>query len=359
VEDGRRPIDWNLFVDESGRFDDEDEAVAVAGVLVRADLPGARAEDLRESFRAELPFLPWPFHAAYYNHGAFVALAVAVHIGRGGHAEAWQERLACSAVERMHCVAPAALRAAMNAIEAGREPAYDALEELVRAADASTREAMAHLRKATRNTMARLVEGLARRGAEATAPAVAFVSSADGARREYEGRTERRYLEHVECLFERTHDLLRRLGGRHEVRLHVLQRDVDDPLLGAPSPMHLRQIRPLAVKLSTEDVWFEAVSVLAFDAAVHPLLVVADLAANRARAAFRLSGALTRVEQELGMHIRLPLRSGSPALSHAAATGAPREVAAGRADPSSLGPRHHPWAREQALEWSADPRSAR
>ena len=68
---------WVLFVDESGNFSDASDVVAVGGLLLR-DSPALQPHVLKASLQRAVPELPWPFHAAFVNQPAYVALAASV-----------------------------------------------------------------------------------------------------------------------------------------------------------------------------------------------------------------------------------------------------------------------------------------
>ena len=62
--------EWHLFVDESGKFEDEAgnigkkrERVLIAGLLLRQDL-ATHAYLLKEAIASQLDYIPWPLHAS-------------------------------------------------------------------------------------------------------------------------------------------------------------------------------------------------------------------------------------------------------------------------------------------------------
>lgn len=63
-----------LFVDESGKFEQPLDTVAVAGLLSNRLMPD---ETIKSGLRTVLPGMPWPLHAAHYRLPVTVALASA------------------------------------------------------------------------------------------------------------------------------------------------------------------------------------------------------------------------------------------------------------------------------------------
>ena len=56
-----------LYVDESGRFDREDEGVVVAGLLARDGAPATVSGVIERELRRLAPGMPWPLHAHCYG----------------------------------------------------------------------------------------------------------------------------------------------------------------------------------------------------------------------------------------------------------------------------------------------------
>jgi hypothetical protein len=206
------------------------------------------------------------------------------------------------------------------------------------------------------------MESLARAGKETPeGPAVMIVlggeaSRGDGSPDVDPGRDQgsERYLAILECVLERSRDSVARRGGRHNILLEVLSR----PSFNRAS--HLGNVsRRLDAGIGS-PVRLTAMQPWRFDAHVPGALVLADVAANRAR---RLlldapDASLAQFEDSLQQELTAPVRSGAPPLSTLAATGRARsyveDARHGRPeDAALLHDEIRRWAKEQALEWAA------
>lgn len=343
-------VDWDLFVDESGNFEDADDDATVCGLLVRAGLPGTRPPELRTSLQGVLPFLPWPFHARLYNRPAFLGIVAARDdesskrwAEAGRHAVAWFE-----------AHSPRELAAVIGALDGGKEPQHDdvvALDDALRRSDRALYRELRALRRHVYAHFEAILTELAVLAGSDRDPAIALLATGEPRRDDGEGGGDERYRGHLQCLLERAADVLRRRGGSHRIWVHVLTRYVHEPVLDRRVPMHIRHVAPLAFAVSGGEVRVAVASVPRYDDAVHPALVLADRAANRARPVLARDQALAKVETALRQALKLPVRSGHPSVSHVAATGSASRYIAGEVDRMPSDARR--WTVDQAEEWIA------
>ena len=66
---------WAFYVDESGKFDDAQDDVVVAGLLLR-DSASLHPHAIKAALRRAIPLLPWPLHATFINQPAYVTMAL-------------------------------------------------------------------------------------------------------------------------------------------------------------------------------------------------------------------------------------------------------------------------------------------
>jgi hypothetical protein len=321
-----------------------------------------------------MPDLPWPLHAAHLNLPVTVAVAHAARPGTAG-GDGF-DALARPAVERLRSSRPRELAQALDRFAHDRLPAFDILHALdlclrVEAPDLHGR-LQDHVRHATAlvSRAARGVEKLAPASGRGFAAATLLVgescrgdAATGGAAGDF---TTDRYFGALDCLLERTIDVVSRLGGAHSVRLRVLTRDVWDPARRQWRPLDVDHVRAAIARLPASagavQLCVDGVPPR-YTRDVESPLVLADFLANRGRWFLRRRASLARVEARLASSGAVRVRSGRPPLSHLAATGwAQTHVRAAREAPGKRGPlpplprRIKRWAREQAEEWAREVR---
>ena len=372
-------MDWHLFVDESGDFDDRDSGVVVTGILTHRQMDGpARARLLRQ-LRNAAPFMPWPLHAWVLNRPVSIALGMTAHEGSAGAPTGAFSQPAklgpdCHrAAVLLSRARPDAWKAALAAFKADREPRYDdlsALDRALRRADRGLHRALGDRQRHLKVLLSRALRDLADCEADEAAPSLMLLSSSEAQQGDAvvpKGNKGDRYLTLLKCLLSRTVAVVGRLDGTHRICLHVLTRFVQDEVLERPVPLHHRHVARICEEVTPEGQSVRPISweVPRYDRRVHPALILADLAANRSRLFLPRPIQLAHAEDGLRQTLQVPVRSGEPSRSHLAATGVAAGVAAGDVEvPQAawdtprelfpLYPQARPWALEQALEWAED-----
>lgn len=360
------PRRWSLFLDESGAPEREDGEPVVCGLLVLEDaypgFPGA----LREALARAAPEVPWPIHAWLTRKPILYAIWPLVRAA--GRMDALPPR-AAEAIGAADVHAKDALARVTAAVRAGADPEaadVDALDRVLRLRAPAARAWLWARAVETRAAIGRVLEGLARAGAE-----VAFVAAGEGAPGDAmpEGDTGDRYLELLACAAGRAADALAARGGEHRVDLYALARRVTVAALPEPVRSHVRELASAAARGTSPGrvreragarVRLNPAAVQDFDARVHPALVLADFASNAAWRALASRDRLERLLTEIEDRLRIPAASGHDGLPYVAATGAAwkyveRARGNGRPlpDPAPLeAPGVRAWAREQAIRWA-------
>jgi hypothetical protein len=344
---------WQLFVDETGRFGDVESPVACVGLLLARDHPEAQEHRLRLSLGRIAPQLPWPFHAAHLNLPVYYAL------GRAAQAHPMDRVVLEGLRER----APELLGSVLDALARGRRPRYELVLQLDRLCAPHSRayEELEKERARFRAAVLRHVRALTGAGPEGTEGTegpgrvllfCAAEASDAAAAPEIPDRFQvdsARYLALLETLLQRVvHVLARWPGGEvHDVGAQVLTRDVSDIARGTRRRMCAADIEAILDRLGdgSERVRVRVEAVPDFTAAVHPMMVVADFAANRSYGVLAQGrrGCLTEVETQLRSRAGGSVRSGTPPRSHVSSFTHPP------APPEAV--QAFCWAVEQAAEW--------
>lgn len=336
---------WFLYVDESGDFDDPTKDTCVVGVLVRADVPGSRGDELTWALKQAFPTVPWPPHAALIN---VVASHVVWCVAAGGNLDGETAR----AKMLLECAKPAEWQAAVAAAERRCEPAYRDLRELnhaLRDADGTLFDRLTQFVRDARTEVA-----AAFRWFKEHAPEAAFLVAASESRlRQTSGtnaaNVDARYRAQLACLLRRTRDVIARTPGRHRVGVWVLSRNTWDPALDRCRRLSVRDVGHVirdAIGIDANDsTRMHADGVCDFDEQVSGMFVLADFAANGSLGPLAdRSKPLASVENWLKQRVKLHVRSGNPTRSHLAAV-------VGNHDNQSPTPSEKRWALEQAAEW--------
>lgn len=378
---GTRPgARWRLFIDESGSFDDPDQDVLSAGLLIRADTPGSSPAEIRHALQGAAPDLPWPLHASVLNRPVIFALAAHARRQRtpaktGGFPEPRDhafDELADRTVTLLAATLPAEVAHLLDALGAGGRIDWSQLRRVdshLRAAEPATYERLASKVRSAWWIVGRLIAQLAEaaQGAGDEDSGVLVVSCGETCNGDAAPAADsaaawgsRRYFALLACLLRRTVDMLERRPGRHEVRLQVLSRPIIDPLLQKKVQLHIRHVGDIvrsAVHGSGERVRIVPERVPFFNEGTDATLVLADFVANRCLPFLRPATVpLAAVEERLSRNLNAILRSGTPPLSHLAATGRAQvhidSARLGAQDPVDLdAPGLRRWACDQARQW--------
>lgn len=341
------PRAWRLYIDESGKFDDDEDEVAVAGMLVDSAVSATTWPALRRSLEAAWPGFTWPLHAWLTNRWCTTVLCAART--KPGALDVQESHDALDALQVLEQHAAQALAVALRALDEGREPGSRVLDALelcleVHAGDlAVSLQSTAQQRRERIMALAAWIAAQA--GAASGSPATLLVASSEERTGACLGAPDR-YLELLAALLDRAATVLARFDGSHEVTLHVCTRDVYDTTIARQRPLHSTHIGACARRARrTDTVRFIVGSIHEWTSHAHPGLVLADLAANRARHALGPSGlaAAERALSPLGW----ALRSGAPPRTHLAAWGQD-----GPTTPTKHPRGVSPWAIEQAREWT-------
>jgi hypothetical protein len=360
-------VRWDLFIDESGDFSDPEDEVVVAGLLVRDDAAGASSVQLRASLQAAAPELPWPLKASYLNRPVLFALAQAC---RPDAAHSRSADDAEAIVRHLNTVAAGDVAVVLDDLRAGHRLPYERVAKLdTLAQQVPQYQAVRRLAGESTAQIGRLLHALA--GQSGESPLVLVAACGETVRGDVSATAPgadlatRRYLDMLHGVIIRAADILGRGEGRQQLHLHVLERPVREEILGrvTATMLHLRHVGPLARAVEGlyagpgAPVSIKLDQICAYDARLHPTLVLADFLANRGRRALRHpSGHLTAVEDALRAEVPCSVRSCEPPASHLAAAGWAQDgierTRRGETDTLGSPPSgSRAWAVEQAAEW--------
>ena len=357
---------WHLAIDETGRFEDPAQSVAVAGFLSRTGLRAVCG--LKRSFRNALPVVPWPVHGRLLAHPLFEPWLVLAQDGaKDRDAEALE--LAQAAKRAIQSVQPDAWTGLIKSPRrALSRPLADA--EIALRRTPTGVEVLAELQARTdeRRALARGVVERLFEEAEDEAPGSALLVLAGEDRPAAAAEGERpgavdstRYLRLLRLAFRRAALHVASQGGGSLTAL-VASRNVQDGALGAVVRLNKPLVRGLAEKAlaSISGVSIDDVSVVDFeDGETDPRLVVADLSAYRGgRAMGRRKWPLARVEEQIERFCGLPSRDvphdGGPLTAAYGRCSTRIDAALGRGDGGDAPADENGaalWAVQQADEW--------
>ncbi|MGH7856057.1 MAG: hypothetical protein ACREQY_01915, partial [Candidatus Binatia bacterium] len=290
------PSRWRLYLDEAGRFEDAEDEVVVAGLLIR-DLPTASPLVLRQALLDAAPGLPWPLHANLLNLPVFFALAARAAREGGHSAPSLLDPLADEVVRRLSPAFAEEVEQVLSSLRVNRPVAWEhlkPLDEALRHLGPVTYRRLQGVARAAARAVSSVIRALVEAsGGDRHSPHVLVVSAGETVRGDASEETDpatdfgtRRYLTQLECLLERVVGLLSLRDGSHEVFVLVLGRDVIDQTLGARTALHLRHLGEVIRRVPSSPagkVRLIPEGVARFDEAVGALPVLADFVANRAR----------------------------------------------------------------------------
>jgi hypothetical protein len=362
-------------VDETGPFDDASEEVAVAGLLVSGESPAGHGAVLRAALE-KLPYVRWPYHAAYLERPIFHLLSAEA---------AWKRRQSfdfplsservSGALEDLRQRAAEPLREARKALREGKEPSVGHLTQLnhplKKVLTRAEHDKLIAEVDAANVLVARTLAAIERRsggipGAVAFAAGEAVMGDASlGVDPSSDGGTKR-YGTLLLVLFERVAQALGRLGGETEVSMNVLSRPIRRRGVRGNLQLGVEHVTDIASMVEVP----ESVRLIPARTEIYAEVqsggpVLADAVANRCGRVLRHARAkdfpLGEVERRLIDVLRIPVRLGEPPLPNVAACGAARALV--RGGPEEMLGRARPpaavlWSWEQAVEWAAHATSA-
>lgn len=342
------PQVWRLYVDETGRFTQPVDTVAVAGLLVPAGLRGATPGALVQSLRAAVPGIPWPLHASLINQPAYFAVVHAAGAvdPSGASASYLHAAIAC-----MSTGAPDRFGRALDAVRRSQEPRVTDIVDLSSVLKKGASDSYAHFQvnSSIWRAVRRIVGELRRRADRGTEPVLLAASeglngnAAGGPRPTPE---DNRYFALLALLAARVAIVLESRGVPFVLEPHVLTRPITDVDSGRHRLLNAADVAATVDPAFEGSVWCEGLSchVHHFDRHVIPLLVLADFAANACRPELdgpnrRLSSVEHSIEHRAGVPVRL---TGPP----------PATLLAATIDAAGATTAIKRWAREQAAEWA-------
>jgi hypothetical protein len=372
--------EWQLFVDESGDFDAPDDGARVVGGLLLHSPPSvAQKKALRDALATAVPGADYPPHAAWLN----------LPVGRLACtvlSRAWRETRPEAAAFREPCEAAIGALEACGGLAAGKFldavrrcelPDYRCATECGAMLQARRPEVFGELRALAeryREGMLALLETVA----EACGKDGAFVLAAASTTEEAPEAApsgpaaEDAYLALLQAMFERAFALLRG-PAVHDVHVwaHVARRNVTlspgvkQPLVpGLVGKIVERAAAfPLlpAEGLGDKHVRIVTAGTPAYDANVHPGVVLADCISNRLRFLLRVSRTGWQPLRRRAAHVlALPLEAVAQALANEpplpalAAGGAGRAAVlrAFRGEPTAVDGVPAGWQRDEAQQWA-------
>jgi hypothetical protein len=368
-----KPAQWVLYLDESGRFDDPDDAVAVAGVLIRSESSLVTDSHIRSALETAAPGLPWPHHTAWHRLSAWVGLCCHrfALLGNGTAIPPLVIAAAQQVLDYLAVAESTVMARVIAALDAGRNPEFEDLQLLSRRVQlrpeltaSSTR--LVDYGRLAGDAVRSLLEDLSCRleGPDG-APGVLVLAASeaelgDAGLHASDPVLADRYLALVGTLCGRLAASLERLGGEHRVEIHASMRNVRDRRFGKNVPLSPGHVQKAALEARRQvtSVTLIAAGVAPFHDS-HALFVVADHLANAARHATRDAySPLRDVELSLQAGSSIQVRSGTPARSHLASSGPP-ELWLRQARPDAFATPAAPpcdatlrrWSCEQGWEW--------
>lgn len=312
---------WQLFIDESGNFDDPDDRVVVAGWLLCSNDGPELVGFLRDMLDRAFPLVPYPPHA---NRLRCVATRVAGMLMLMSKGVDVSGRRGVDVVRRgvaaLEALDDDAAREVLDEARAGRSPSWRALRNASHALWHANRSVAQRLGELHWHDMEvlRATLGSAPEGASRGLLAVEGGEAGPG---------EDRYLVLLETLIERALMLLREVTVRRRVWAQVLGRSLD-VVAGVTRREHLRRRHvDQAIEraqrfshLATPPGGVPVVQVIAtaplgFDERTHPGTVIADILSNAGRYQLGHCSSLERLEEAMLRHVGVPLVSVCRSLS--------------------------------------------
>jgi len=350
---------WGFFVDESGRFEDPSDPVAVAGLLVARSEPVYRPSDIRKALEASVPGFPWPLHASFLNQPAYVAVAAyliepsVLDARRPGFGTVVRNAISICEADGI-----SDLNVIVDAIKSGMKLPYDALTRLGDLMRRRTPQVAQQLVDISREAW-RAVDLVAQRLLAARdhlgRPIAYFVAASETVCGDAGQSDTDRYFSVLQISIDRAASLIERRDGMQHLELYVQRRDVHDARFGRSVPLTPQHVGLVARGIACRHLRVRLVpaETSGYGSDVSVEYVLADFLANRSRRHLDdMQSHLPIVERRLGEYFGGPLRSGLPERSHLSASGDAWRIAA-QGESIEWQPPRRRWACEQAVQWNA------
>lgn len=359
---------WQLYLDESGDFNEPRASVLVAGVLFEGRATPQVSSALRRRLEEIFVGSAYPPHAAHHNVAtSLLCEALAGREPQGPVRARFLRGIEWAlATARGDSPEARALRAAISTHEAPRRPALEALgafdtwlERTVPAAHATLRQE----RDLQRGDLTRYAtDELARHVGRPPLVVAAWQANAGSY-----PRPDARYEQLYEVLLERALSCIASRDDGAQLEVHLATRHWSVPL---GHVMKLTQAEerasafPLLARAKSPPVVVRY-KAEAYDARVAPGIVLADFAANTLRRALASAASWGQLDADvrgrfglpaMGACALLPLAAALPSVAaDGSARDAIRRAAEGSAQalPAAAAKAEPRWAKEQAAAWIA------
>lgn len=369
-------MSWQLFIDESGRFEDSQDTCVVAGVLVHARIHPGRDARVRAALEAACPGARYPHHASaarFLSGRVHATLAPPRSSSDGGEAERALAVEAATLLRRHD--RQEAPRLLLAAIESGKEPDHDVYRRCDELLGAESPELAGRIKRVVERDQDRIRQVLQRSAELFDAPnSESFIVAAadDGElddRDVADAVVDRdRYLALLTVMLERTAMLL--YGRAHELWFCTAKRDINRrdvgrfPLGNANLAAAARSATssPLLASSPQHAPRFINAGAQAYGPDVRPGLVLADFVSNRIRASLKgardlpWSRLARNVERRVSLDVAatprfIPSEAQLPSIASA---GSARTIILNAFSGAPVDPALRPatqWARDQARSW--------
>lgn len=369
---------WQLFIDESGRFDDARDTCVVAGILVHAKIHAAHDARVRAALEAACPGARYPYHASaarFLTGRVHATLASPRSTSNGGEEE---RRLAMQAVTVLRGYADrVGARLLLEAIDTGREPDYDAYrqcDDLLREKAADIADRLRHLVDRDCDRMRQVLRSSGELFGATPGDAFIVAAADDGELDDRDVEDEvverDRYLALLTVMLERTAMLL--FGRGRELWYCTAKRDITRkdvgrfPLGNSNLAAAARSATafPLLASSPRNAPRFINAGAQAYGSDVRPGLVLADFVSNRIRASLKGARDLPwdriarNVERRVYLNVGATPRfiASDAQLPSIASAGSARTLVYNAFTGAPIDPALSPstrWARDQARSWIA------
>ncbi len=358
--------EWSYFVDESGDFSNADDGVIAGGLLMRQGVADTLEPMLLTTLRECIPHLPWPHHHAYVKFPVVHALGALatrasdpvakVHPGLVDWAPRARDALKRAGVPGIDDF--------VLGLQFGRYPPHgklSAVDKRLQRLEPVVYERLRNFGIGQSRVWIKAILGDlgAKLGAPESGTGLAMVQLVAAAEaplgRCHDARLGgrdpgyRRYEDVLLSALQRVADLLGRSGEEQLVNLHVLTRHGP-----AGADVDLPYLRALARRVVCQPgVELRARSAPAFDANVHPVLVLVDyLCMNLRRPLTHTSADASRPHDLANLGCWVSKVAGLPVMVPSMGLG--RLAAAGEADRLihlTRGSEDTAWTEERIARW--------
>lgn len=220
--------EWDLYIDESGDFDSQEDDPLIAGILLPVGPPESNPAWQRKLLEDELPWIPWPIHTSEARNPVMHVLWP--HARDLDPAEQIRA-FASDAAEALKKKEAEVLNRAVTRIRKQRAPDQEDVRKL-RAVLRHRKEEWSALQHLARRSYERL-KSAARAIGESPRSSIILVGEPQQADAWPMRKEDDRYLTMLPALLQRAADAILQSPGKHFVRVHVMVRHVVDPTLGS------------------------------------------------------------------------------------------------------------------------------